>query len=249
MSVTDLYLIIVGMAVGFINTIAGGGSTLMYPFLIFLGFPIHTAIGTSRVSFVAQGVFSVAGFKSKGVFLYPFNLYVAIASMFGGIIGAWISLQVSETNLKKVLAIVMVIIAIIIIFQSKIKYKEVSTKLYGKHLWISSFIFFVIGLYGGFIQAGTGFLVIISLMLYNKLSITQANSIKGLVVLVFTIPALSLYVFYGHVNWHAGLFLAIGTSIGAWLTSRWSVNVNEKYLRYILTSIIIALAIKLWFYT
>jgi len=244
---TVFFLFATGVVVGFINTLAGGGSTLMYPVLIFLGMPIHTAIGTSRVSFIAQGLFSVAGFKSKGIFLFPFNLYVAISSLFGGLLGAWISLQVSGEKMTKILVIVMVIIAILILFQSKIKYDKLEKKITGKSIWISMIIFFFIGLYGGFIQAGTGFLVIIALMLYNRLSITEANSIKGLVVLIFTIPALFLYIKANHVNWAAGLILALGTAIGAWLTSRWSVKIPEKYIRGFLTFMILFLAIKLWF--
>ncbi len=244
---TIIILLLTGLIVGFVNTLAGGGSTLMYPVLIFLGMPIHTAIGTSRVSFLAQGIFSVAGFKSKGVFLYPFNLYVALSSLFGGLIGAWISLQVSGAKMTKILVIVMIIIAFLILFQSKIKYSNLEKRIKGKSLWVSMLIFFFIGLYGGFIQAGTGFLVIIALMLYNRLSITEANSIKGLVVLIFTIPALILYIKANHVNWAAGLILAIGTALGAWLTSRWSVSIPEKYVRGFLTFMILFLAAKLWF--
>ncbi len=244
---TIFILLFTGLVVGFVNTLAGGGSTLMYPVLIFLGMPIHTAIGTSRVSFLAQGIFSVAGFKSKGIFLFPFNLYVALSSLLGGLLGAWIGLKISGENMTKILVIVMIMIAFLILFQSRINYSGLEKRIQGKSLWISLLIFFFIGLYGGFIQAGTGFLIIIALMLYNRLSITEANSIKGLVVLIFTIPALILYLKAGHVDWTAGFILAAGTALGAWLTSRWSVQIPEKYIRSFLTLMILFMAAKLWF--
>jgi len=248
MSWNDIILIFVGMLVGFINTLAGGGSSILYPVLIFMGMPIHTAIGTSRIAFVAQGIFSVAGFKSKGVFLFPFNVYVAIAAMLGGLLGAWISLQTPADRLTDILAFIMIIIAILILIQSRLKKQHDTYRIKGKWLIISFIIYFLIGVYGGFIQAGMGFMVIIAGTLVNRFNLTVANSVKALIVLVMTLPTLYMFAVNGYVDWIAGLFIAAGTGIGSWLTSRWSVKVNEKYLRIIIASIVIMLAVKLWFY-
>ncbi len=236
------------MLVGFVNTLAGGGSSILYPILIFLGMPIHTAIGTSRVGFLAQGIFSVAGFKSKGVFLFPFNLYVALAAMLGGILGAWISLQIPGKNLTKILAFIMIMIAFLILIQSKLKKQYDHHKITGKWLWVSFIVYFIIGLYGGFIQAGMGFMIILAGSLVNRFNLTEANSIKALIVLVLTIPTLYMFASKGFVNWEAGIAIAIGTATGSWLTSRWSVHANETYLRLFIASLVVLLAVKLWFY-
>lgn len=241
----DIILIGIGILVGFINTLAGGGSSVLYPILMFMGMPIHMAIGTSRVGFLSQGIFSVAGFKSKGVFLFPFNVYVAIAAMLGGLIGAWAALQASAENLTHILAFIMLLIAGIILLQSKIKPIESTIRIKGKYLIISLIVYFFIGMYGGFIQAGMGFMIILAGTLVNRFSLTQANSIKALIVLVLTLPTLYMFYVKGYVDWEAGIFIALGTAIGSWLTSRWSVNVNEKYIRFIISGIIVALAVKL----
>jgi len=250
MSITyDIILFFTGILVGFINTLAGGGSSVLYPILIFMGMPIHTAIGTSRVGFVAQGVFSVAGFKSKGIFIFPFNLYVALSAMLGGLIGAWLSLHTPGKDLTKILAFIMLMIAILILIQAKIKKTESMPRTGGKWLPVSLLIYFIIGIYGGFIQAGMGFMIILAGTLVNRFNLTEANSIKALIVLIITIPTLYMFAKEGHVNWLAGFFIAGGTAIGSWLTSRWSVKVNEKYIRGIIAGIIIILAFKLWFYS
>jgi uncharacterized membrane protein YfcA len=246
MLLNDLILIAAGMLVGFINTLAGGGSTILYPILIFMGMPIHTAIGTSRVGFLAQGIFSVAGFKSKGVFLFPFNVYVAISAMLGGLLGAWLSLLTSAKSLTQILAFIMILIAILITVQSKIKKQYQTHHIKGKWLWISFIVYFLIGIYGGFIQAGMGFMIILAGLLVNHFKLTEANSIKALIVLVMTIPTLYMFAAKGFVNWQAGFAIAIGTAIGSWLTSRWSVHVNETYLRRFLAVVVVLLAIKLW---
>ena len=241
----DIILIGIGILVGFINTLAGGGSSVLYPILMFMGMPIHMAIGTSRVGFLSQGIFSVAGFKSKGVFLFPFNVYVAIAAMLGGLLGAWAALQASAENLTHILAFIMLLIAGIILLQSKIKPIESKFRIKGKYLIVSIIVYFFIGMYGGFIQAGMGFMIILAGTIINHFSLTQANSIKALIVLVLTIPTLYMFYVKGYVDWEAGIFIALGTAIGSWLTSRWSVNVNEKYIRFIISGIIVALAVKL----
>jgi len=247
MDINYILLVFVGVLVGFINTLAGGGSSVLYPILIFMGMPIHTAIGTSRVGFVAQGIFSMAGFKSKGIFLFPFNLYVALSAMSGGLIGAWISLHTSAKNLTRILAVIMIMIAVIMIVQSKIKAVNLPERTTGKWLWLSFVIYFFIGMYGGFIQAGMGFMIILAGTLINRFNLAQANSIKALIVLILTIPTLYMFAVKGHVHWQAGFAIALGTALGSWLTSRWSVKVNDKYVRYIITVIIVSLAMKLWF--
>ena len=242
----DLILIVIGAFVGFINTIAGGGSSILYPVLIFMGMPIHLAIGTSRVGFVGQGIFSLAGFKSKGIFLFPFNLYAALSATTGGILGAWLSLQISAKNLTRFLAVVMLIIAILILVQSRLKRQYKQYRIQNKWLYISILVYFLIGFYGGFIQAGMGFFIILAGLLVNHFSLAQANSVKALIVLLITLPALYMFYKKGFVNWEAGFAIAIGTSVGSWLTSRWSVNVNENYIRKLISIIIVILAIKLW---
>ena len=101
-------LIAVGFAVGFINTVAGGGSLLSLPVLIFLGLPPSVANGTNRVAIVFQTALATAGFKSKQVSTFPFNLYLGISALFGAIIGAYIAVDIKGETFNKILAIVMI---------------------------------------------------------------------------------------------------------------------------------------------
>ena len=104
-----LLLIAVGFAVGFINTVAGGGSLLSLPVLIFLGLPPSVANGTNRVAIVIQTFIGVAGFRSKGVTTFPFNLYLGISALLGAIIGAQIAVDINGETFNKLLARAMVL--------------------------------------------------------------------------------------------------------------------------------------------
>ena len=109
-------------------------------------------------------------------------------------------------------------------------------------------MFFFIGLYGGFIHAGVGFLMILVLCGINGFSIIKANSVKVFVALFFTLFALFIFILESKINLMYGINLAIGSSLGGWLTSRWSFNKSETYMRYILCAIIFFLAIRLWLF-
>lgn len=243
-----LLLIATGIAAGFLNTVAGGGSLLTLPLMIFMGLDSVVANATNRVAIFFQNIFSVAGFKSKGVFIYPYGLYLGISGIFGAVIGAKVSVEIDNELFNKLLAIIMVLVVIWTILDKSGSGTAGVERLGKKHQAYGIIMFFLIGIYGGFIQAGVGFLIIAGLSLVNRLSLVKINSLKVFAVLVYTSSALIVYIIEDKINWTWGLTLAIGNSIGGWIASRWSVKKGDKWIKRILFVTVIALAIKLWFF-
>jgi len=243
-----IVLIGVGFVAGAINTLAGGGSLLTLPILIFLGLPPNIANGTNRIAILFQNVFTTAGFKSKGVVSFPFSIYLGISALFGSLIGAQIAVGIKGETFNKILAIIMVIIVFYMVFQSKRRQPFIIEKTSGKQLWFSIFLFFFVGIYGGFIQAGVGFLMLLILSSINNLSLVKSNAIKVVVVLIYTISAVVIFAYNDKIDWKVGLTLAIGNSVGGWITSRWSVNKGDGVVRRFLIVIIVIMAIKLWYF-
>ncbi len=241
-------LILVGFIVGFINTVAGGGSLLSLPILIFLGLPSTLANGTNRVAIVFQTAIATAGFKSKGVSTFPFNAYLGISAFFGSIIGAYLAVDISGALFNRILAIVMIFVVLIIIFGPKIGVRELQERLTGKYLGLGIIAFFFFGIYGGFINAGLGFIMILFLHFVNRMSLVRANATKVAVVFLYMVSALIVFVLNDQVNWKIGLILAIGNGSGAWLASRVSVAKGDRFIKTFLIIMVVILAIKLWFY-
>ncbi|MEO1051093.1 MAG: sulfite exporter TauE/SafE family protein [Bacteroidota bacterium] len=244
-----LLILAVGFVAGFLNTIAGGGSLLTLPVLIFLGVPATVANATNRVALFFQNIFGSLGFRSKGISNYPFSLYLGISAFFGAIVGALISVRLDDQLFNRVIAIVIIMVVILTVlnpFKVKDGDKERMDK---KHQVISTIVFFFLGIYGGFIQAGVGFLIIGTLTSVNRLNMAKTNSAKVFVVLIYTIAALGVFIYEGAINWGVGLTLAAGNSTGAWIASRWSVKKSDKWIRWFVMVMAIALAIKLWFET
>lgn len=242
-------LIVVGFVVGFINTIAGGASLITLPTLIFLGLPPAVANGTNRIAITIQTALGVAGFKSKGVSTFPFNLYLGITAFFGAIIGAKLAVDVDAATFNKILAIIMVVVLLLIAFKPKIKVANLQERLTGKYLWLGMVVFFLLGIYGGFINAGIGFLIILYLHFVHRMNLVRVNATKVGVVFVYTLAALGVFIFNDKINWLIGLILAIGQGSGAWFASRISVDKGDGFVKIFLVIMIGVMAVRLWFYT
>lgn len=241
-------LVVVGFAVGFINTVAGGGSLISLPVLIFLGLPPSVANGTNRVAVTIQNAMATAGFKSKGVSTYPFNIYLGISAIFGAILGAYIAVDIKGETFNRILAVIMIIVVLIIVFKPKIKLEELQERLTGKYLWISVIAFFFFGIYGGFINAGLGFIIILFLHYVNQMTLVRANATKVAVVLIYTLAALAVFVLNDKVIWEAGFTLALGSGSGAWFASRISVKRGDGFIKTFLVIMVVIMAVKLWFF-
>lgn len=242
-----LLLFAVGLFAGCLNTLAGGGSLLSLPVLIFLGLPPNVANATNRVAIVLQNIFAVGGFKSKGISVYPFNLWLGISAFFGAIVGAFLAVDIDQEVFNKILAVVIVGVVIYMALNPLKNFKRAENTSQ-KATITSVTIFFFVGIYGGFIQAGVGYLMIMALTLVNGFSLVKTNSIKVFVALTYTTVALGIFIYYGIVNWEYGIPLAIGNALGGWLASRWSVNKGDDWIRYIVIITASVFAIKLFFF-
>jgi uncharacterized membrane protein YfcA len=248
MEIELLFLVAIGFITGVINIMAGGGSLLSLPMLIFLGLPPSIANGTNRVAILIQNIFSTAGFRSKGIKTFPYSIYFGISAMIGAIIGAQIAIDIKGEVFNKILAIIMVFVVVYLVINRKTRYEDLIERISGKHLWISIILFFFVGIYGGFIQAGTGFLILLVLSGVNQFSLVKSNAIKVIVALIYTISALSIFILNDQVNWKYGLILAIGNASGGWLASRWSVKKGDGIVKVFLIIMVVIMAIKLWFF-
>ncbi len=114
------------------------------------------------------------------------------------------------------------------------------------HLIITMIVFFFIGIYGGFIQVGVGFIIIAALTTITGLNLVDTNSHKVFIVGMYTIFALIVFVFYDKVYWTVGLGLAAGMGLGGWIGSHWAVAKGERWIRLVLTICVIAMVIKLF---
>jgi len=244
------YILIIGagLIAGFINTLAGSGSLLTLPLLIFIGLPPTMANGTNRISIMLQSLVGSVGLRKQGSLNMRTGLILGIPSILGSVAGALIALAISGKTFERVVGILLVVMFFIVLLKPETWLKGKSDQGITGSLWLNFIVFFFIGVYGGFIQAGVGFFLLGGLVLGAGLDLVRANAIKNFLVFLYTPFALAVYVIGHQVDYRAGLILSVGSMTGAWLGTRSAVSWGPVFVRYILLVAVLVSAIQLIFF-
>ncbi len=211
-----------------------------------MGVPPAVANGTNRIGILLQSITSISGFKSKGITPTVFSIYIGISALIGSLIGAKIAITIKGALFNKILAVIMLGIVLFMVFKPKKTNLETAIRTHGKYRWLSIVVFFGIGIYGGFIQAGVGILILLALTTINHTNLLTANAIKAVVVGIYTIGALAVFAYNDQLNYLYGIALAIGNAAGGWIGSRWAVQQGEKIVKIALLIMVCFMAFKLW---
>jgi hypothetical protein len=237
-----LILFGVGLLAGAINVMAGGGSSLTLPALIFMGLDSAAANGTNRIGILLQGMFSTLSYRKEKVSEIEKSIKLSLLTLPGAVLGALLALKISNEWFDRILGIVMIgIIVSMLIPQSRL---EISTGGERKS-WLIYPVMFAIGFYGGFIQVGVGFLIMAALYHLLRIDLIRVNMHKVFITMIYTVPTLLIFIWSGNVDWLLGLSLAAGTSIGGWWAVRFSIKGGERFIRYVMVLAIFIIALKL----
>ena len=237
-------LVAAGVVAGTINVLAGGGSFLTLPLLIFLGLPATVANGTNRIGVVMQNVSGVWAFHRHGVLDWRWALVVGIPGGVGAIVGAYAALSISDEAFRRILATVMVLISLWTLLGHAAVPRGTTRSGTSVPVVLG---FLLIGLYAGFIQAGVGFLILAVTTLAG-FDLVRGNAVKLLSVLVFTLISLAIFAANAGVDWPMGIALGVGNAIGGAIGVRIAMKKGHAWLRMVVTATVIVFAIKLWFF-
>jgi len=237
-------LIITGIIAGVINTLAGGGSNLTLPALMILGLPADIANATNRVGVVLQCIVGVKGFDRHKKLERANVGAILIPSLIGSGIGAVFASFMPTSFLKPVLLLTMLTMAAIILIKPSTvapSPDELPRKAtFGSGPW---WTLLIAGLYGGFVQAGVGFILIAALAGGLRYDLVRANALKMLCTGVLTTLALVIFIWRGQVMWIPGLILAVGTMIGAQMGVKLALKVSQNTLKWFLFVMTLAASI------
>jgi hypothetical protein len=243
-----LLLVAAGLVAGVLNVVAGGGSFLTLPLLIFLGLPATEANGTNRVAILLQSVGAVWGFHRSGVLEWRALGWAAGPATLGSVFGTWAALTVGDEAFTKALAILMVVVALWTLRDPLAERAErgaagrAPVRPAGAALGIG---FFVVGLYGGFVSAGVGFLSLAATT-WAGLDLVRGNAVKVLSVLLFTAVSLALFAWAGQIHWAEGVALAVGMLAGGLIGVRLTLRKGHAWVKGVVMATVVAFAIKLW---
>lgn len=239
-----LGLFAVGLVSGALNVVAGGGSFLTLPALLFFGLPAAEANGTNRVGVLAQNLTGVVGFHQSKVMDWRWGLSASIPALVGAAIGAWWALQMSDLGFRRLLSIAMLAMTLWTVLRAP---KPVAKEHIGSP-WHpgTAAAFFLIGIYGGLIQAGVGFAVLAATTAAG-MNLVRGNAVKLLTVLLLTILSLAIFASGGVVQWGYGLALGAGNVVGALVGVRLATRQGHAWIQRVVTVTVVVFAVLLWF--
>ena len=247
MTLAEIVILIVsGLIVGFINTLAGGGSIISLSLLMFLGLPANVANGTNRIAIFIQNIAAVGSFKQQNVLDHKKGFRLAIPASIGSVVGAWIAIDMNEEIIEKAIAIVMLVMMIVILYkpqrwltgQKELQQKKVS-------VW-QMILFFFIGIYAGFLHVGVGYALLAGIVLGAGYDLVKANAIKVLIILVWSPITLLIFVLNGQVDFAYGITLSIGNFMGALIASRMAVKKGASFVRWVIIAVILITAAQIF---
>ncbi len=232
-------LLVTGFFTGILNIMAGGGSILTLPALIYIGLDPNLANGTNRIFILMQNLTAVVAFSNEKMSYFKESFRLALFTIPGAIIGALAAVRIEGDVFVKILGVVTIVLSLLMFIPVKTGENASPVK---SRLALYPLLF-AIGFYGGFIQAGTGIFIMFILRSFLKIDLVKVNVHKVFIAFIFTIPAFFIFVYHGQIDWLAGLFLGIGSIFGAWFSAKTVLKLGEKVVKIVLliSSFLIAL--------
>jgi uncharacterized membrane protein YfcA len=230
-----------GLAAGFINTLAGGGSAITLPILTEIVGP-NVANGTNRIAILLANMSATTGFQRGRVIPWEGLRRLILPTVVGAAAGAWLATQLTPEAMRKVFGVVIVLVAGSVLLRPS-RWVEGRERELGEPL--RSAIFFGIGFYGGFVQAGVGFLLLAGLVLGSGMDLVRGNGAKVVLILCYTPVALVFFASAAQVDLVVGAVLSAGQMTGAWLGARFAILKGAAWIRWILVVAALAAALRL----
>ena len=241
-------LIVAGFFAGFINTIAGGGSMLTLPALMIFGMPADIANATNRVGIFLQSVAGARGFHKNGKLAPATIVPTLVPTLIGSLFGSLLASFMPVTWLKPALLGTMLGMAILMLVKPSAVAPPEGTQAYTlKERPMAALGLFIAGFYGGFVQAGVGFIIIAAVAGGLRYDLVRTNALKMAITAALTVIALIVFVVRGQVLWIPGLVLAIGTVAGAMLSVQFAIKVPQSVLKWVLFVMVLITCVAAYF--
>lgn len=241
-------LVVAGFLAGFINTIAGGGSMLTLPALMIFGMPADIANGTNRVGILLQSLAGARGFHQKGKLAPSTIVPTLIPTLVGALFGSLLASYLPVSWLKPALLSTMLGMAILMLLKPSVVAPPEGTPTYTlKERPVAVLGLFIAGFYGGFVQAGVGFIIIAAVAGGLRYDLVRTNALKMAITAALTVIALGVFILRGQVLWIPGLVMAVGTVAGAMASVQFAINVPQSVLKWVMFVMVLITCLAAYF--
>ncbi len=238
--ISAIALTAAGVAAGFVNTLAGGGMMITLPVMVFVGLPETLANGTSRFGILFQTSSSAWAYYRKNVLDTARLKRVVPPVLLGAAIGAFAGANLPDQVFRLIFGGVMIAFAALLLKKPKKADNEVRSTLNSRFdsAWTRWLILVPVGLYGGMIQAGMGYVVLGALTVGFGFTLMEANILKVALIGAYTPMVVAIFLGHGELNILVGVLLALGQAAGAWIGAHVALDRGVGLVRGMLLLVI-----------
>jgi uncharacterized membrane protein YfcA len=243
-------LLVAALLAGAINSIAGGGTLISFPAMVWLGRDPILANATNAVAMWPGSLAGAYGFRRELATARRWLLLLIIPSLAGGGIGAWLLLRTPSETFDRIVPALIFGATLLLAAQEMIT-KRLGILAHTHEKPTRGWIVFVfvfqllVGLYGGYFGAGMGILMLAALGLIGLTDIHQMNGLKNVLAVGINGIAAVYFALSGAVIWRDALVLTIGTVLGAFLGARLAQRLGRKFVRRFVVAIGMVMTIAL----
>ncbi len=238
-------ILAVSTGAGVINSLVGGGTTIVLPLLVFCGVPPLVANGTNRLAVACQSLAALASLRSAGALRWRAALPLAAAALAGGIVGSLFAKAIDEERFQSVMGwILLGGIPLLFVRGAGGRPGATGFATYGRFLLALGGAL-LCGVYGGFLGAGVGALIMIFLTPLAGMTPLEMLPVKILMVLAMSVSAAAVFLSSGLVDWRTAAPLIAGNVLGGVIGARVALAAGDRLLRIATAAIGAALAVLL----
>jgi uncharacterized protein len=250
--VHNTVIALAAFAAGAINSIAGGGTLLSFPALVWIGVNPVMANATNSFALWPGSMAAMIGFRRDLINIRRWLLLLTIPALFGGAAGAWLMLHTSTATFTHMVPFLIVGATLLLAVQEVITRRlGLVARAHEKPTagWlIFVFLFqFLVGIYGGYFGGGIGILILAALGLIGLTDMHEMNGLKNLLAICINGVAALYFAFSGAVLWKDGFLMAVAAIIGGYLGARIAHRFGRTFVRRAVVVIGLVMGIALFF--
>lgn len=231
-----------GLIGGWVNSVAGGGSLVLYPALIAAGLPSVDANVTNSVALWPGYAGNLLGLGSSFSDNAAHLRRLAVPAVVGAVVGCVLLLITPGRAFDVVVPFLVIAASLLLAAQPRLK-----AAISGEHGLHPAVLLLSVGaasVYGGYFGGGLGVILLAVLGLTLGSGIRVANAVKGGLSLLVNTVSVAVFALFGPVHWGLALAVAPATLVGGAVGGRFASGVNETALRRLVVAF--GLAVGVW---